>query len=127
MVKSSLNCKMSYIDYLHVSKKFLVSNNTNTSKLKETQDKKLCTLLLRNMGKYFDACQDLGKVVFNFSSYNLNDHETSVLGNGLNFAIPLKAIQYSQFLLPFEMLFRENTNLYIGNFNKECVKCRLLE
>ena len=35
-----------------------------------------------------------------------------------------KAIEHSEFLLPFEMLFREITSLDIGNFKKECVKCR---
>ena len=48
-VKKSLNCKMSYIDYVYVSNTSLVSNNKNISKVKETQDKKLCNLLLRNM------------------------------------------------------------------------------
>ena len=44
---------------------------------------------------------------------------------GLDFTIPPKAIEYSEFLLPFEVLFREITGLYIGDFNKECVKSRL--
>ena len=43
----------------------------------------------------------------------------------MNFAIPPKAIEYSEFLLPCEMLFGESTNLDIGNFNKECVKSKL--
>ena len=116
---------MSYIDYVHVCNTFLVSNNKNISKVKETQDKKLCNLLLKNMGKNSDTCQDPDKVIFNFSSYNLNDHEKLVLCKGLNFAIPPKAIEYSEFLLPFEMLFREITSLDIGDFNKECVKSRL--
>ena len=77
------------------------------------------------MGKNFETCQDPGKLIFNFSSYNLNDHETSALCKGLNFAIPPKAIEYLEFLPPFEMLFREFTSLDIGNFNKECVKSRL--
>ena len=50
------------------------------------------------------------KVIFNFLSYNLLDHEKP------------KATEYSGFLLPFEMLFRESTNMGIGNFNKKCVK-----
>ena len=103
----------------------LVSNNKNISKVKETQDKKLCNLLLKNMGKNSDTCQDPDKVIFNFSSYNLNDHEKSVLCKVINFAIPPKAIEYSKLLLPFEMLFREITSLDTGNFNKECVKSRL--
>ena len=77
------------------------------------------------MGKNSDTWQDPKKVIFNFSSYNLNDHEKLVLCKGLNFAIPPKAIQYSEFLLPFEMLLRQLTNLDTGNFNKECVKSRL--
>ena len=48
-----------------------------------------------------------------------------VLCKGLDFAIPPKAIEYLEFLLPFKMLFREIASLDIGNFNKECVKSRL--
>ena len=116
---------MSYIDYVHVRNTFLVSNNKNISEVKETQDKKLCNLLLKSTGKNSETCQDTDKVIFNFSSYNLNDHEKSVLCKGLNFTIPPKAIEYSEFLLPFEMLFTETTSLDIGDFNKECVKSRL--
>ena len=39
-VKNSLNCKMSFIDYVHVCHTFLVSHNKNISKIKETQNKK---------------------------------------------------------------------------------------
>ena len=56
------------------------------------------------------------KILFNFSSYNLNDHEKSVLCKGLK--------THLKFLLPFEMLFGESTDLDIGNFNKECVRSR---
>ena len=100
---------MSCIDYVHDCNKFLVSNNKNISKVNETQDKKLYNLLLRNMEKNSDTYYHDDKVIFNFSSYNLNDHEKSVLCTGLNFVTPPKAIEYSQFLLPFEMLFREIT------------------
>ena len=48
-----------------------------------------------------------------------------VLCKGLNFTIPPKVIEYSEFLLPFEVLFREITSLDIGDFSKECVKSRL--
>ena len=77
-VKNSLNCKMSYIDYVHVCNTFLVSNNKNISKVKETQYKKLWNLLIKDIGKNSDTCQDPHKVIFNFSSYSLNDHEKSV-------------------------------------------------
>ena len=120
-----ISCRKRSVDYVHVCNTFLVSNDKNISKVKETQDKKLCNLLLKNIGKNSDTCQDPDKVIFNFSSYNLNDHKKLVLCKGLNFTIPPKAIEYPEFLLPFEMLFREITSLDIGDFNKECVKSRL--
>ena len=61
---------MNYIDYVHFCNTFLVSNNRIISKVKETQDKKLCNLLLKIWVKI-----NPNKVIFNFSSYNLNDHE----------------------------------------------------
>ena len=79
VVKNSFNCKMSYIDYVHVCNTFLVSNNKNISKVKETQDKKLCNLLLRNMWNNSDTCQDPDKVIFNFSSYSLSDYEKKTM------------------------------------------------
>ena len=33
--KNSLNCKMSYVDYVHVCNFFLISNNKNITKVKE--------------------------------------------------------------------------------------------
>ena len=114
-----------YIDYVHVCNAFLVSNSKNISKVKETQDKKLCNLLLRNMGNNSDTCQDPDKVIFNFSSYNLSDHEKIVLCKSLSFATPPKTIKYSKFLVLFEMLFRDINSLEVSNLNKECVKSRL--
>ena len=62
---------------------------------------------LRNIGKISGICQAPDKVLFSFSSYNLNDHEKSALFKGLHFAILPKIIAYSEFLLPFEMVFNE--------------------
>ena len=111
---------MSYIDYVHVCNTFLVSINKNIPQVKETQDKKLCNLL-RNMGNIFDACQDPDTLW----SYNLSDHEKIVPSKGLSFAIPPKTIEYSEFLVSFEMLFRDINSLEVSNLNIECVKSRL--
>ena len=102
---------MGYIDY--VCNTFLVSNNKNNSKVKETQDKKLYNLLLKNMGKSSETCQDPRKVIISLSSYNLKDHEKAVLCKDLNFTVLSKAIEDSELLLPFQILFRENTNMVI--------------
>ena len=58
------------------------------------------------MGKNSCTCQDPDKVLINFSSYSINDHEKSVLCKCLNFAVSPKAIEYLELLLPFEILFR---------------------
>ena len=65
------------------------------------------------MGKNCDTCHDPDEVIFNFSSCNLNCHEKSVLNKGLNFAVPPKAIKYSELLQPFEMLV-----ILINNLSK---------
>ena len=96
---------MSYKDYVHVCNTFSVPNNKNIPEVKEKQDKKLCSLILRNMGNNSGICQDLDKVIFNFSSYNLSDHEQIVLSKGLSLAIPPKTIKYSELSVPFEILF----------------------
>ena len=66
---------MSYIDYVHVCNTFLISNNKKKlKKRKETQDKKLCNLALKNMGKNSDTCQDPDQVIFHFSSYSTKSY-----------------------------------------------------
>ena len=51
---------MNYIDYIHVSKAFMVFNNI--PKVNEIQGKELYNLLRRNMGKNSGKCQNLDKV-----------------------------------------------------------------
>ena len=46
-------------------------------------------------------------MIFNLSSYELSDVEKSVLCKGLDFSIEPESIAYSDFLLPFELLFRD--------------------
>ena len=46
-------------------------------------------------------------LIYNFSNYHLTDSDKSLLIRGLSFAIPPKKIEYSNFLLPFELLFRD--------------------
>ena len=80
---------------------FLVSNDTVISKIQKTHGKKLHNLFLNN---YYDnsvTSHDIDKVIFNFSSRVLTDHEKSFLRKGLNFAIPPKDINYADYLLPF--------------------------
>ena len=61
-------------------------------------------------------------VVFNFSSYRVNSHEKLLLYKELNLAIPPKSIKYPNYLLPFELLFRDTNSLnFFSSFDKRCV------
>ena len=46
------------------------------------------------------------KVIFNFSSHVLNTTEKSLLSKGLNFTIPPKNINYADYMIPFELPYR---------------------
>ena len=73
---------------------FLISNNKSNSRVQETQEKKLYYLFCKNMGNSSGIYQNPGKVIFNFSSGNLDDHEKSVLFKGLSFVIQPKTFEY---------------------------------
>ena len=64
---------------------------------------------------------------FRFSFYQLSDVEKSVLCKDLNFSVKSKSIEYSEFLLPFELLFRDvkQENLYSEDLS--LMKATLLE
>ena len=53
---------------------------------------------------------DPKEVIYNFSSYVLSETEKVLLCKGLNFAIPPKKLKFENYLLPFEILFRNVCN-----------------
>ena len=73
---------------------FLISNNKSNSRVQETQEKKLYYPFRKNMGNSSDIYQNPGKVIFNFLSGNLDDHEKSVLFKDLSFVIQPKTFEY---------------------------------
>ena len=58
---------------------------------------------------------------------NLSDAQWSVLCTGLNFSVKPKSTEYSEFLLPFDLLFRDvkQENLYSEDLS--LMKARLLD
>ena len=105
-MKNNLYNKMSFIDYVHVITKFLVSNDKNIYKICKNQGKKLQNLFLNNSYHNSVTFHDPDKVIFNFSGHVLNTTEKYLLSKGLNFAIPPKNINYADYMLPFELLYR---------------------
>ena len=66
-------------------------------------------------------------MIFNFSSYKLNDVEKCVLCKRLNFSVKPKSIEYSKFLLSFELLFRDVKQENFHSENWPLIKARLLD
>ena len=60
-----------------------------------------------------------------FTPNVLTDHEKSLLSKGVNSAIPLKDINYADYLLPFDLLDRDINSLKISNFYLDCIKARI--
>ena len=55
----------------------------------------------------------------------LKTTEKSLLSKGLDFLIPPMNISYNNFMLPFELLYRDAETSGVSNLNKEFSKSRL--
>ena len=67
------------------------------------------------------------RVIFNFSSYELNDDGKNILCKGLTFPVKPELIEYSEFSLPFELLFCDIKSEYLCNEDMSLIKDRLLD
>ena len=93
-------------------------------KLKKQQDiysKKLFNLGIASS----KTSHDPQKVIFNYSSHVLTESEKSLLCKGLNFAIPPDKLEHSDFLLPFELLYRDIQNVDVTDQKKQLLKARI--
>ena len=71
---------------------------------------------------------DPEKVIFNFSKYALSNIEKKLLVKGLNFCLPPKQLKYANYLVHFELLYRDIHNLEIlSNKNLDFVKTKTME
>ena len=119
--KRNLRGTLGIIDYTHVCCLFL---NKNDRKLKNQQDihsRKLFNLSVESS----KTSHDPQKVIFNYSSHVLTESEKSLLCKGLNFAIPPDKLEYADFLLPFELLYRDIQNLDFTDQKKQLLKARI--
>ena len=72
-IKKNLNAKINYIDYIHVCK------------VKNTQSKKLCNLLLNNIGNISKTSLDPDKVIFQVIDFKIMRSHFCVKGQVLLF------------------------------------------
>ena len=79
--------------------------------------------LLELMGEKLQ--HDPEKTIYNFSSDALSDADKSIPTKGLNFALPPKRMQFHDYLLPFELLFRDVMNEKVSNEKLLNLKSRI--
>ena len=106
-IKGKSRGTLGIIDYIHVCCLLL---NKSDKKLKKQQDihsKKRFNLALESS----KTSHDPQNVIFNYSSHVLTERENSLLCKELNFAIPSDKLDYSDFLLQFELLYCYIQNL----------------
>ena len=71
---------------------------------------------------------DPSKVIFNFSKYELSDCEKRLLAKGLNFSLPPKYLDYADYLVNFELFYKNICSLGIlPNEDLDFVKIRTKE
>ena len=70
---------------------------------------------------------DPENVIFNFSSYVLSGDVKSLLSKGLNFALPSKKVEISEYLCLYELLCCEVSNFSKESIDKELLKSTLKE
>ena len=100
---TDLRTSINLIDWTHIAKKFIESNIKACRKVEQIQSYKISEL----MGSKLKHNPE--EVIHNFSSHNLSTSEKSLLCKGLNFALLPKDLKFENYLLPFELLFR---NIY---------------
>ena len=120
-VKHELQIILNFIDFPHVCSLFLISNDRSLEKHDKIQQKKFSELL-----KEYPPRNDPEKVIFNFSKATLNESEKALLSRGLNFSLPPKQLKDADYLLNFELFFRDICKLNIlSNEKLEFLKTKI--
>ena len=107
-LKVSLQNELNLIDFAHVSILFSGVNDKILKSKSLVQQKKFYKLLKESKTE-----KDPEEVIFNFSKYILSDIEKKLLAKGLNFCLPPKQFKYADYLIHFELFYRDMRNLEI--------------
>ena len=122
-LKVSLQNELNLIDFAHVSTLFFGINDKILKSKSSVQQKKFYKLLQERKIE-----NDPEKVIFNFSKYVLSDTEKKLLAKGLNFCLPPKQLKYADYLVHFELFYRDIHNLEIlSNEDLDFVKTKTKE
>ena len=119
--KEKLRETLGIIDYTHVICLFLTQNDRKLAHHQNIHSKKLFNLGL----EVSKVSHDSEKIIFNYSSHMFSKSEKSSLCKGLNFAIPPDKLEYSDYLLPFELLYRDIKDLDLSNEKTNFLKAKI--
>ena len=114
--------ELSFFDLNHVSNVFLIGNDKVILKHKQIQNKKLNNLRITTLEH---SNHDPDKIIYNLADYKLTEREKSVLCEDLEFAIPPNKLEYADFMLPFELLFRDIKNTALSVPQTNAVKSKI--
>ena len=95
---------LNFSDFNHVCNIIISNNEKFILKCKYAHKKKLRDLITSYEVKQTRFSHDPNKVIFNFCSFVLTEHEKSLLCKELRFSIPPKKNGYADFLTQFELL-----------------------
>ena len=126
-IKEELQVTVSCLDFSYICSLFLVANDKAILHHDHIEKQKLKNLLEISLKEVINDTHDPNKVIFNFSSDELSDVEKSLLCKGLNFSVKPKSIEYSEFLLPFALLFRDVKQKNLCNEDLSLIKAGLLD
>ena len=96
------------IDFAQVSTLFLRINDKILKSKSSVEQIKFYKLLQESKIE-----NDPEKVIFYFSKYVLSDIEKKLLAKGLKFCLPPKQLKYADYLVHFELFYRDIHNLKI--------------
>ena len=99
-IKNELCETLSSMDYLFVTSLFLDKNRKNHQKIEATQNKKLSKMMEDQ------PAHEPDDLIFNYSNHILTDPQKSILMKGLNFPLPPRKLRHEDYLLNFELLYR---------------------
>ena len=66
-------------------------------------------------------------IQINFSFYQLNDVEKSLLAKGLNFVLPPKILNRAYYLLPYKMVYWDIETIYVSSSDLDIIKVAFKE
>ena len=105
VVKEELQRTLLILDISYICSLLLVANGKSMLHHDNIQKGKLQNLLKISSSNIFSDGHNPDRVIFFFFLYELSADEKNILCKDLHFSVKLGLIEYSEFLLPFELLF----------------------